>query len=531
MDTVYSYHTFTLPFTWRGTGTAKQNYERFLKCFTNNPNWEWQTRDNAYTFDEKEFFRDADEALLFYKEYQYFHPYVRSAIYGFDKEIVDNFNFIPAKDKKGEYHIYKGDKHYKLIINGVKLRIFNTGVALFVLEAENHGIDGDGNPQDTVEAVKNINDYGRRITLPYINKYSSISADKLEVKFTNIEPFVDDYKTFIENSVGSIEEIKQNVSLTHMCDFIKHILGYGTAGKYVFTSKAAKEDREFYVYPALDDRMHVSCIVSDKKAVREINANYEKDINAEKNLYELVFVDPHGNCTCQNHEMRQEYLKKAIYSRWIDYDSIYAITNQALIMLTTANYETAGYLLDSFLTQYVQMVQLCLVQRASIIKYKREAASIASRIQGYGRKISKRTIASIMDLQERYIAFQGQLCFEEVSPQEQGIEMYGMMKEALYIENENAKLKELIDSLYEAANTSLSVEVNVVAVAFTFISAVLAIAAILFDWAFTSDVVIRDTAETGFLLNIGANQLLWLVVVIMICFALWMWFKYSYRRK
>ena len=49
-----------------------------------------------------------------------------------------------------------------------------------------------------IEVVKNINDYGRRITLPFINNKTNISADKLIVDIPNVQTVEDDFKGFIE---------------------------------------------------------------------------------------------------------------------------------------------------------------------------------------------------------------------------------------------------------------------------------------------------------------------------------------------
>ena len=172
------------------------------------------------------------------------------------------------------------------------------------------------------------------------------------------------------------------------------------------------------------------------------------------------------------------YLVKALYKRWINYDSIYSIVTQGMLMITS---QEEGFLIDNFLTEYTQMMYLELVQRASLIKFKREAVKLAANVNGRGKNICQKSIIKIMDLQERFIAFSGQLCFEEVSPQEQAIEMYDMMKEAFHIDKLMDSLENLIRSMYEAADTTIGFKVNKVALLFTWISGIIAFIALISD--------------------------------------------------
>lgn len=482
---VYSYHTFILPFVWEGTDEHRRTMEEFAGCFRDNPNWVCTDMPDEYYIRRSPALVNNADVTLLYKEYQYFHPFVRKAIYGFGENIVTNFSFMPDKIRnKGHYYITKNGHTYDLTVNGIKLKIFNTGVALFIMECENRGKDADGNPQNDFASVKNINNYGRRISLPFIPDADqpdiSLCADRLCVETEGIFRFEDDYRAFIER-VHTGGELYEKISLTHMCGFIKDILGFGSLRH--FTSKRRNEEHgDFYIYPALDDRMFVCCLMADKAVTRETlllrdgEYAYQRDEAASKSLYEFIFVDPDGKCSCPTRSTRLDLLKSHIYDRWLgdgdQYISIVTMTAQNMMMLADS---APDFLIDNFLTQYIQMSSLTLAQRATLIHFQREASNLSEKVEKTGRSMNRVTIMKLMNLQERFVAYRSQLHFTEVTPQEQGIEMYDMMRGLMFIERETESLDKHLESLNEAAETNLDFGFNRIALIFTWISCILAV--------------------------------------------------------
>jgi hypothetical protein len=97
--------------------------------------------------------------------------------------------------------------------------------------------------------------------------------------------------------------------------------------------------------------------------------------------------------------------------------------------------------------------------------------------------------SELTDIQNRFLAFQGQLCFDEISSEEQAIELYGMMKERLFIDEELSVTKERVSALYEAANTSSGNELNIIATVFALVSIAISVLAIIYDKVNVSDVI------------------------------------------
>ena len=472
----YSYHTFILPFVWEGTGERRRSMEEFVGCFRDNPHWVCTDMPDEYYIRQSPSLTDRDDALLLYKEYQYFHPFVRKAVYGFGENIVTNYSFMPEKMRNnGHYYITKGKRTFDLTLNAVNLKIFNTGIALFIMECENRRFDTDGNRQDDFGSVKNINDYGMRISLPFIAEGYSICADKLCVELPGEFRFEEDFSGYISKAVRS-DDLYDSISLTHMCDFIKDILGYGSMSR--FTSKRYMEKHAFYIYPALDDRMFVCCIVNDSGvtqkmlAIRDGKYAYKKDKALAESLYEFMFIDPPTQCSCKDKGMRNELIDNHLYKRWLGEKSIYTIAAQGLMLLSD---NPPYYLVESFLTEYIQMCCLSLVQRATLIHFQREASNMSANIEKSGKAINRVTIMKLMNLQERFVAYKSQIAFTEVSPQEQAIEMYDMMQDVMFIERETESLASHLESLNDAADTNLDFGFNRIALVFTWVSAFLAV--------------------------------------------------------
>ena len=452
-DKVYSYHTFILPFILDNNRLDPRAVDALISCFDKNSAWLSCDMKNEYRMEASEHERSKSEEYLFYQEYQYFHPYVRKARYGFGDGVVRNYTLRPDIVKnKAHYYIRKGGDEYDLLLNSVQVRIFNSEVVLFVIEGENHGLQRDGSTrQDDIESVKNINEYGRRISLPMLpnedNGYRNLCADCLTLKLGNGEEFKSEYEEFA-GYILSQDRIGSKALLTHIASFIKYLMEYGGSSKFVTCSTSDPDS--FFIIPAFDDRMYVDCWISDCEAGKRFAA-WETDESCRDSLYELAFINRSGGISCANDTVRDRLLKEHVYGRWAGEGNIYTITVQGMIGMGDTG--RIPFLADNFLAMYVQMTCLCLVQRASLIHFKQLVSILSA--SGERHSIKMPTISKIMNLQESFIAFESQLSFREVTSQEQGIEIYNMMLDHMMITRDRESLKETLDALYDAAYINL----------------------------------------------------------------------------
>lgn len=479
MSSPYSYHTFIFPFVWKCDRKPTNSFHEFSKLFDDNPFW-----INQSLQDETEYDLTGGEgaARLFYAEFQYFYPQVRNSLYGYRGSVVKNYSFMPDKvNNSASYIIQKKGNVYTLSINRIRLRIFNTGVALLVFECENH-------KHQTISCAKDINNYGRRTVPPFLpnagGEAYALTADLLAVDIPNVKRFETNFLEFLKTINGlSDDELTRKTRLNYTAGFIHEILSYGCP--YDFTSDPYKENAIF-IKSGLDDRMFVSSIIIDrdfqakacsyvKKCLNDKNSSQKDDVENEqisKSLYECVFMDSEGGCTCPSQGMREDLMRDHLYTRWAEFGSLYGISAQSLVMLTSGDFEPG---INSFLTMYVQMVCLSLAQRASLVVFQDEVATISLQIHDKGNRITKKTVRALMDLQERFSTFESQYCFQEVSSEEQAIEMYDKIQEFFFIDRSIKNVKSQMDGIHESTDTYLDFNFNKIGYTFTLIGALLSV--------------------------------------------------------
>lgn len=230
--------------------------------------------------------------------------------------------------------------------------------------------------------------------------------------------------------------------------------------------------------------MFVCCCVADTKTAKFYTAanvlgefNYLHDDKTANSLYEFVFIDTEGNVSCPTAEMRKELLSAHVYRRWLSCGTLQAVTNYSLVCITSESVYAPVIL--PFLTQYTRLACFALVQRASLIKFQADAALLSAHIKNPKKKINTQNIIALNKLQERFVAFQSQLNLFEVTAQEQGCELYGMLREFLFVDKQREALQNQLDALYSAANTALDTNFNKWATIFALIALFLSLAGFL----------------------------------------------------
>lgn len=196
--------------------------------------------------------------------------------------------------------------------------------------------------------------------------------------------------------------------------------------------------------PVIDDRMFVcSWYKNDELAKMFCNNQeaYKEDPKFSNFWYKYLFVD--GNdMTCQNKNMRNELLTRQTYSRWQEWNSLYGISRYSMVYLT--NSTVPEFLLKNFTTIYSRMIELVLLQRASILRFSYEVTQVST------LKIQKTIILAerVNSLYKEYIQFLNQIYFREITAQDQGIELYTMFQKMLDLDNYIKDLDGEIEELH-----------------------------------------------------------------------------------
>ncbi len=477
----YSYHTFLYPFLLKCT------YEDFRKSL-DQADSKWEAADMIV--DEGKHLATVknnspiEEQMLDYQTFQYFNSAARKALFereeNIESSIVSSYNL--KNSQNGIYCItYKG-KDYRLKIDAIRLKVFNTNVAVISFELE-YFLPEDGNEKQARNNIKIINEFGRRLYPEFLTTEETdflLCADKIALELPRETPIID-----------NLREKAMLPKDTYLKDPI-HLPNIIT--KIVWLD----EDK---IEPAVDDRMFVCCCVMDDEYTKSFIHSadqkastpqehkwcFQEDWNTACELYALTNIDSSaGSASCQNRVMFDQYFEEQLYLRWIEWGTIHAVTNHSMICLTGKPESVKNSVVNPFLVLYVPMCILGLAQRASLLNYD---AAITDAIKNALSK--EMDVTKVIDLAERFSIFKGQLLLSEVTPQIQGIEIYERIQKMLFIPSLVDNIQRQLDNLYQIAEARRdkqeSEKQNVIGTAFS----ALAILTLLSTWMDASDFVQR----------------------------------------
>lgn len=580
----YSYHTFMFPFIWYSDEVEEKKslnlmWEEKVKKLWHFLKWQkyenndekgnafiqmldkecwvettWKESHVVPNVNKKTDIIDDEDAREKFAALQYFHKPVIAAMFGGKTRVVRCFSLLPERLRnKSFYFIKKGNRCYKLPLNSIRLKVYNTEVAVMTFEAENYDYKD-------LESIHEINDYGRRISPPFLPNESGfhLIADELGVVIDR-QSFITPFKKEIMNKKDA--EISDYCKEMGISQTIKDLLLYRYKKEpqknYYLTvhgnDSLGNGKIKINIEPILDDRMFVTCLIRDDEFIEKIREpefeyllkseceieqklrkeEIEESINKEgyayqqiskvdgsiaEKLYSILYIDPSGWATCRNRFMIQKLLEDSVYNRWIEAGTIHAVTHHSCFCITSEDYsENYASVIVPFISQYVPLMELVLVQRSTIIRFEQMNADLSRSLGDYGETFDVDCIKKLMDLQEKYVAFQNELMFCEVTAQEQGIEIYNLMQKSLYIEKEEEKLNGHITNLYEAANVNQDNGFNKLATVFAVIALI---------WA------LLDTVLSGMENGYGFLWSIWIIIALsIICYLSFILLEKVYRRN
>jgi hypothetical protein len=399
---------------------------------------------------------------------RYFYNNSKKAIIDFNDDIVQNYELkinkllskkfnvsIEEDNKEYEVDILKKniysiilneEKKYDLEIDKIHLKIYKdteVGVLIYYLNNYNYC---------NIEDIININECGRRIYPQYIsedkncylaNVKNNFLANELRIQYNSNDSYVSIIENF-EESFFEGKNIKEKYISKTVIDILKKFFDFEN-------NKDLKIEN--IIEPIIDDRMFTLFYYRNFGLANElsISDNYKKSEIWNR----LMYIDK-GYCTIQNEEKLIEDNIKSTYKRWTKYKSFYGITRYSFLLLTQDNNES--YLINHINDLYSNMCALCLVQRASLLKFSDDISEIAKDLKSshYDNKVDKK----IDKLHRDYIRFKNTVYFREVSAQEQGIEIYNKIQESFEIPKDIDRIGESINNLRELSKSYKSESLN-----------------------------------------------------------------------
>jgi len=369
-----------------------------------------------------------------YNNLVYFHPYVHQALFpsadssfsrAFERHIPENSSF--------EIKLIDGTS-FKLKLKEVSMQLFTSHVGILSIRVQNYCTQ-------SFDEILMINDYGRRIYPQFLDENcdtigakNNFLPDQLIISING--------KIFSEEHFLKREYQNKNLLEKSQPQLAKHIRDLIGPTLIEFSP----------IHSAIDDRMFCMCWVGNKELSDKFTTKEDKYKwqNSEQ-WYKFVFVDG-KDCTCRCDSMLEELIKRCTYRRWEKEGTLSGISRYSFVNLTNDSDYAQNILRPIFTQVYSHMVVLLLTQRASILTFAQRAANISLN----EKKLNSQKMAKeIAELNLEYTKFQTNLCFDEVTPQEQGIEIYTQAREAMRIEEQLQEVKDQISNLDSFANIHL----------------------------------------------------------------------------
>jgi len=474
---IVSQHIFLFPFTVRSD-------EDFKEYFWNNleKNIKWERL--PFSFKE--------DANLRYNEWVYFYDYVRKSLFDTEPEknsekenpfvkyftikrdIIKNSHIVyhlASIDKNGECK--KDWKIFDLTINNISLFLFRTNVGVLSIELFNYKQkddfiqDIDNNQSDNwYEEFKDIlliNDFGRRIYPQFIGKVNGNNNDDNDCSkgtgATKNTFLADKIEFYLGTGAQEVEEFKTE-------DYLNEKIKSGMRFPSYFNLLLG--DLKDKIVPLIDDRMYTVCWYGNNvlsKDLTQKTPEEEYKFLTSEDWYKYVYIDG-KDIGIANKKMMKALNRVATYDRWADYGTLFGITRYSLVALTDESYFSYTILREHMRGVYYLMAVLLLAQRASIVHFFDKVTEISQVLDELRNKKENKdknkdknkekdkehmisvVLEQVTSLYSSLIEFESRLHFAEVTPQEQGIEMYKKAYRIIDIDELSDDLKYEVEKLH-----------------------------------------------------------------------------------
>jgi len=238
--------------------------------------------------------------------------------------------------------------------------------------------------------------------------------------------------------------------------------------------------RNIYYTPFTDDRMFIVSYYSDAdksgKLTERCCGRYDYETSDE--WYRFVFVDG-DDVGIANETMKKDLIRRHTYSRWQDKDSgvLFGMSRYSFVLLCGNKWFPRIILKQHMKSMYYQIALIIIFQRAMLLRFSEEITELTERFEE----------ENFPDLREEasklhgdFIRFINKYWFIDVTPQEQGIEIYSQWMSLLNIEKlfneiqrEISELTAYIDNKLEAKTNKNLAHITIIGVPFIIIGLML----------------------------------------------------------
>lgn len=450
----YSYHTFLLAFYCPNGKLHPRG------------NWKKSALTQVGITSEGKAF-DLDYATA-----QYFTKEARNLLFNENKSF--SYEFDP-ESSESDYVISRDGEVFRLKTAKVFAVMYGENVGVLGIALENHDYP-DERFQEKLN-INKINEFGRRINLPYLTDDThSLVADSISF-FGETEDFQETTKAIRAKKISPTE----GYVMRPIRRFITELMEANDGGELIIT-------------PVIDDRMFVCSLVRNQSFIEALAPQSQKpydyiykDPEVSKSLYAIGYIDADG-ASCQNQDMREKLLQNSVYARWRDKmyknkiaGTVDVITHHSFVRITSG--DAPDYLINPFLTQYVYMAIGVLIQRATILWLSNESAVLSEDYLVLEKTNTKKFTSKLIALRKKFVYAQNNIFLDQLTVQEQGVDEFTMLKKELYIDTSLDNLERKIDSIYHFTEEYVEREENHLLNMITFIGLPLAVINLIVDAA------------------------------------------------
>lgn len=417
MDECYSYHVFLFPFKWYDTNNTKNELLdkeslKHLMC-QRFSNW---VKFNPLTTEDLE---------ELYNEKNYFYQFVHDVMYDNPEDnedpVLHHYEHKCGGWENVTYNIeLKNGKTYTLKVDAINLNFYSTGVGTLSFYLENNRTD-----QKESEDILRINQYGRRIMPPFYGDIEMRLETAQSISISGIDGTESRYKEDFKN--------------------------YTTNDSWKpasFINELIKDfNPKLDIKPIIDDRMFVLCWYGNDFISKYSIKNRIEEFSKSEFWYKYCFIDG-DTMTCQNDTMQKKLIDDYSYLRWQKFGTAYGITGHSFTMITDTGGFAQNVLKIHLRTIYARMIELTLVQRASMLRFSEEVC----RLSKLRNTRKNPVVEEISALNREYIRFVNQIYFREVTSQEQGIELYDIIIKSMRLPDHIKDLDHEIAELHQYAS-------------------------------------------------------------------------------
>lgn len=463
-----SYHVFIYPFTFevnnQSTTSGEERSKASLEDALKSNKWSKMTSLDAIL--QNADLKDENRRQQ-YAVYRYFLPKASDNIFNMDSKSDDCSIYTKEGASGSVYEIQMPDqsKKYSPKIEEIRLTFYqklNIGLISFRMHLD------DGK----IEDIQKVNQFGRRLFMPFYSNAEadlvpscSLTAEKICIKWKDSsEPLV---LTETVKTATPVRVTKDADALSGLSELI-----FGKES----TDHSQKENR-YHLTGILDDRMFTCCLIRDQSLSDHIGKHADKVVedffespatalkNADENymkfainheydelydkLYSILYVDD-GEPSCQDRAMERQKLSEQFDTRWTRYGTIHGLTEYSMICITGEPEFLQYNVIEPFLNEYTELARLGLAQLAAIHQQEKEIEEINEKIDP-GKRMSDETIESINKAWKKYTLFQNDMFIPEVTFQEQGRELYDLVKKSFRLNALNEYLNFELEHLHALA--------------------------------------------------------------------------------